>query len=79
MPATSICDPAETDQVWLASNFTKTELAKESVPALTVKPVPPMASVPEPANETVVPAKPEPALTVPPAMDAMVPVDRVME
>ena len=78
VPATSICDPAETDQVWLVPIFTKTELANESVPALTVKPVPPMASVPEPANEIVVPARPVPALTVPPAIDAMVPVDKVI-
>ena len=79
VPATTICDPVETDQVWLASNRTKTGAPSDNVPALTVKPVPPMASVPEPANEIVVPAKPVPALTVPPAMYAMVPVDKVIE
>ena len=78
MPATTICDPVETDQVWLASNLTKTVVPKDNVPALTVKPVPPMASVPEPANEIVVPAKPVPALTVPPAMEAIVPVDKLI-
>ena len=54
------------------------------MPALTVRPVPPpvppMASVPEPRNEMVVPAtEPEPVLTVPPNMEAMVPLDKVME
>ena len=78
VPATTICDPVETDQVWLASSFTKTGAPIANVPALTVKPVPPTASVPEPANEMVVPAKPVPALIVPPAIEAMVPVDKLM-